>query len=170
MNDMGGLPIALSPGMQIGYSSSTSRTTSAGTGQIPIDGTIPQSNEGTRLSGLDTYYTPKRLDSLLEIEVSIPSVTADAAAHCVVSLFSSGSADCIECVVNTTSAGDRMNTVLLKAVIQTSSLQRGSSGGYLFYVNFGPASAVTMYVLRSSTIDPLLGNSFASLTVREITQ
>ena len=74
----------------------------AGVNVIPTDDTIPQNTEGYEV--LTCTITPKRADSVLEIEYSAPTSGLTDNISVVSCLYRDTTANCLRCVVTPTNA------------------------------------------------------------------
>lgn len=108
-----------------------------GTGVIPLDDTIPQSNEGTQF--LATSFTPKFTDSIIEIDYSL-SLAGSVAARFTSCLFISTSVNCLS--TNFVYAGINENIIANGKFVYPTGL--GSLSNVTFSVRGGLSTAGTV--------------------------
>ena len=139
---------------------STTATSTSTTTVLPYDTTIPQSSEGAEF--LTVTITPTSASSILVIEFESWG-GASAALHMCVALFQDSGADALtaSAVYN---AGANYNNVFRI----TYKMTAGTTSATTFKVRFGPGSAGTAYMLRSSSTDAFSTAKQAVLRVREI--
>jgi hypothetical protein len=66
---------------------------SAGATKIPLDNTLPQSNEGTAISGLDLSIAPKSANSWLHIKGRLHVSSVIAGDHAMMAIFQDAETD-----------------------------------------------------------------------------
>lgn len=152
-------------GTQVGYARTSSATSATTTASIPLDATIPQATEGAAYAALDTTITPSSATSLLEVEVSIPYLTASTAAHLVGALFRDAGADAIAAGATVAEAADASRQLTVRAVVAA-----GSTAATTFKFRWG-VSTGTGYLLRNTANTITFGGvAAATMTVKEIGQ
>jgi hypothetical protein len=153
-------------GMQVGYARTASSTTASTNTTIPNDATIPQSTEGAAYTSIDVAYTPKFASSLLEIEVSVPIVSANTISGATLALFESGVANAIIAKSIIIGASDYFGDLSVRVVVAASS-----TSARTYTLRFGNTSGTaTIYLLRTPTAAVYGAASIATMTVKEIKQ
>lgn len=153
-------------GAQIGYAKTESTTVASDAGTpIPIDNTIPQSSEGVAFASLDTTYTVKDANSLLEVEVTLPIVTQTTTGSPRFALFRDAGADAIAANFVTVPSSDYCYTNTLRVVVPASAV-----GATTFKLRWS-CSGGTAYINRAVSVAALFnGMCKATMTVKEIQQ
>ena len=150
------------PGAQVGYARTTSTTAASTSTQIPLDNSIPQNTEGTAYASLDTPYTVKYANSLLEVDVFIPLCSMSADVTGIVALFRDTTADAVQAM----SVRDFESSIYLKAVVAASA-----TGSTTFKLRYGTnTGSDTLYLLSVNGTEYFSTSDIAVMTVREIRQ
>lgn len=156
-------PTAPKPGDLIQLVTSEQNVPANATNPIPIDDTIPTNLEGTAYD-LDTSITPKKSTSSLVIRVFIPIVTCGASGNFVGALYR-------DSVVSALGA----NAITIGVVNQQYAFEllarafAGSTSPTTFKFRFGPATAITAYILSSGTATGFYnGRPAAYMSIMEI--
>lgn len=141
----------------------TSSTTEASTtAAIPMDGTIPQSGEGTAYASLDTIITPKSASSQIIVEVTLV-MAASAIGTNQVALFKDSGANAIAGGLFTSGAADYAGVVTLR-YSETS----GSTTARTFKIRHGHSAGSTSYINRTSVADLWSTALFSTMKVTEV--
>lgn len=153
----------LPAGSQIGYARSIHFVSESTAVAIPVDNTIPQITEGKDISGLAIAYQPKRIGSVVEVEVTIPYLANSAAQTVVVALFKDGVADAVQTVFTNTSAA--ANSIVVPTALRYTFITTNLAS-VSFSVRYGTVSGTTY--LLSNGPDFFGATDACLITVREI--
>lgn len=152
-------------GMVVGYGYAESATADSTATAIPYDDTIPQITEGKEY--LTLAYTPKRADSLLEVEATIPvSSVSTAAVTFAAALFRDATANAITAASWTASSGAATDK---HAITVRTVVSAAAASATTFRLRYGPDSG-TAYVGSDAGSAKFSTVRKTTLTVKEIKQ
>jgi len=132
---------------------------------IPLDNTIPQSTEGTAITGAALAITPTNATSLIRIRFSGMFSQSTDTAGIAVALFSSASANALQCRQVCVSAGQSSIVIELEYVEVS-----GSTAARTYSVRFGAGSATgtTNFNLANGVANTYGAAANSRLIVEEI--
>jgi len=130
---------------------------------IPLDDTIPQSNEGTAYSQLDLVITPTNANSVLLIEVQL-AMYVSAALGVIACLFRDVEANALATVIQQLNGAGHSAQVRLRYF-----LTAGSTSTQTFKIRFGRTSGTTQIAYLNDFTTPYYGGTMrSSMTITEI--
>ena len=137
---------------------------SSGTTVMPNDDTIPQNDEGTARTALDTEITPTNTNNHLIVIVNLPFVEMSGAGNIVLGLFQDSGSGAIAACTNETSGSTAGQGVHLHYI------KEGSIGtsATTFKIRLGSAQSVTTTLNGYNDARKLGGVAPASMSIMEI--
>lgn len=156
---IGGGP-APAPSVFLKYASSLSTDKLQTSAVIPLDGTIPQNNEG--LEYMTLSYTPESATSMLEIEFTASS-SSSISGRAIFALFQGSEVDAIAAVVSSATSSANIAPCQLRSVISS-----GSVTPRIYAIRIGNALNTTQIQINRRPTEDTLGASMVSiLTIKE---
>lgn len=158
------------PLIQLAYTSLSSW--SDNTSKIYTDDTIPQITEGDSIISL--AFTPKRSDSLIRVEATVPLYASGGGTEYTCALFRSDSTDALSAFAFCYAEGFATSNIPSAKMMQELShtFDNDTTSTYTFSIRMGNGSGTTkhIYINGDSSGQRLGGSQLAYLSIKEFLQ